>query len=563
MIPLLILGLVSKAIATSFVVKNFEAKVHHGDSAHAGLWAIEITPPKHHHFNLDAPHGAKSDGLTFETVIENPQKMVFQAEDPSLKSGKSVETVAFLCDEAKTYCLKKKVMVTLDPTQAKPLHEKFKKPVSQSTGKPGSVPNQKSGSIKKAASTAADTAITNESTAVAEAVRTGKPLLIDFFGIWCPPCNLYNETIFNTADFRKRMRDFVFLKLDADAESSFALKSRFKVGGYPTLIVARAEKNGSLIELERIVGYFPLKEFLSKLDRAYAHRMDPEEKRWAGRKLERLQSLLEQKDFDGMIALAGSDTDPSVVLYRYLAQVRRNDSWLKEEQNLSDSKKMLSAIQSGSQQLASATLLHAIDFLQSEFWLKQESYRKLALELLDQLGTRKDSELTKADQWVLRMDLFDLIGDRESAVKARKKAILEYEKGNPKLRGTGLEYAALLTLDGRYDDAKKVYQQMIAKFPQEFTFYFAAAKTYLASGDLKTARTMAEKALQYSYGDNRIRAMERWVSIMGESGLKSEAVAKGQEFLKTLTVPEGLQVRTGRYVEALKKTLKKWNGETN
>jgi len=298
------------------------------------------------------------------------------------------------------------------------------------------------------------------------------------------------------------------------------------------------------------------------LDRAYAHRMDPEEKRWAGRKVERLQSLLEQKDFDGMIALAGSDSEPSVLLYRYLAEVRRDDSWLKNEKNFTEAKRMLGSIQDGSKKLASAPLLHAIDFLQSEFWLKQELYRKLALDLLDQLGSRKDSELSKADQWVLRMDLFELVGDQDSMVKARKSAIAEYEKGNRALRGTGLEYGALLTLDGRYEDAKRVYQGLISRFPKEFTFYFAAAKTYLLSHDLKMARSMAEKALEYSYGDNRIRAMERWVTIMGESGLKAEALAKGQEFLNKLTVPEGLQVRTGRYVEALKKSLKKLNGET-
>ncbi len=550
---MLILGLIAPVQASSVMVKNFETTVHHGGSARIGLWAIEITPPKDHHFNLDAPHGAKADGLTFETVVENPQKMIFQAENEKLKSGKTVETVAFLCDEAKTYCLKKKMMVTLDSAQAKLIREKFKKKTS--------VPALKK-VAKKNDSASSDPAFTDEAAAVAEAVRTGKPLLIDFFGIWCPPCNLYNETIFNTVLFRKRIRDFVFLKMDADAESSFALKSRFKVGGYPSLIVARVEKNGTLTELDRIVGYFPPKAFFSKLDQAYVHRMDTDEKRWAGRKIERLQSLLEQKDYEGMIALAGPDIDPSVVLYRYLGEVRRNDAWLKNEMNLTEAKRMLLAIQDDSRKLASATLLHTIDFLQSEFWLKQESYRKIALNLLDQLGTRKDSELTKADQWVLRMDLFGLIGDQDSMVKARKRAIEEYEKGSLHLRGTGLEYSALLTLDGRFEEAKKIHQRMIAQFPEEFTFYFAAAKTYLMSRDLKTARSMAEKALQYSYGDNRIRAMERWVTIMGESGLKAEAVAKGQEFLKTLTVPEGLQIRTGRYVEALKKTLKKWNGDT-
>ena len=80
---------------------------------------------------------------------------------------------------------------------------------------------------------------------------------------------------------------------------------------------------------------------------------------------------------------------------------------------------------------------------------------------------------------------------------------------------------------------------------------------YLTLKDFTQARDLAEKAFQYSYGDNRIRAMDRLVSVMVEQGLKKEAMKRGQDFLKTVKVPQGLSIRTGKYIDHLKTTLAK------
>ena len=558
-LSLLLTGL-EMASATSIVVKNFDSAVHRGSVLSQGLWAIEITPPPNHHFNLDAPHSAKTGSISFDAVVESPSKIIFEAESTHLKSGTQVETVAFLCDEAKTYCLRKKVMIELNADHAKVMKQKFLKLGTKPVAIPKRVEIPKS-----------------EESAIAIAAKTGKPLLIDFYGIWCPPCNLYNETIFNTKKFAEYTRKFVFLKMDADAESSFALKSRFKVGGYPTLIIARANPKGELTEVERIVGYFPPAEFYSKLERAYAHRTDGDDVRWKGREIERLQSLWEQKRWDEILALTKSDLIPSAQLYRTLAEIKKNEKFLSDSMNLKGTQKLLDSLVSKLDQLDAVTVLHAIDLLNDEFWLKQEAYLKMATTMVDQLVSRVDaatlfvrqSELSLPDLDALRMDVLETAKDTIGAVKARKQAIADYEKlieiqakkGLRDLRGVNLEYAALLTLDGRYDDAKKVYQRFIQKYPREFTFYFASIKAHLLSKDLKKAREMAEKALQYSYGDNRIRAMERWVTVMGEMGLKSEALKKAETFLKELKAPEGLQVRTSRYIETLKKTIHQLNGE--
>src|SRR5262249_25000606 len=95
--------------------------------------------------------------------------------------------------------------------------------------------------------------------ALALAQREGKPLLIDFFGIWCPPCNRLDEEVFSNPSFQKEAHHFVLLKLDADSDLSWDLKSKYKVGGYPTLVFANPDGE----ELSRVVGFRPLPEILS------------------------------------------------------------------------------------------------------------------------------------------------------------------------------------------------------------------------------------------------------------------------------------------------------------
>ena len=172
---------------------------------------IIINPPPGHHFNLKAP----------------------------------AETSAYICDDAKTYCVKR--TIRLD-------QEARVESSSATTGAAiGGRMARKFGFIY------------NDGPKALELARkSGKPLLIDFFAIWCPPCNQLDETVFPSAAYKKLARGFVTLKLDADAEASWALKDRYKVTGYPTVIFARPD--GS--EIHRIVGYLKPAAFLKAMTAA-------------------------------------------------------------------------------------------------------------------------------------------------------------------------------------------------------------------------------------------------------------------------------------------------------
>jgi protein disulfide-isomerase len=63
------------------------------------------------------------------------------------------------------------------------------------------------------------------------AKKEKKPMILDFFGIWCPPCNELDETVFETTRFIEKAKSFQLLKIDADSDSSWKLKDKYNVGG--------------------------------------------------------------------------------------------------------------------------------------------------------------------------------------------------------------------------------------------------------------------------------------------------------------------------------------------
>jgi hypothetical protein len=98
--------------------------------------------------------------------------------------------------------------------------------------------------------------------AFAEARSRGEPVFLYWGAVWCPPCNQVKATVFNRPDFIEKSRRFVPVYLDGDLPAAQKLGARFRVGGYPTMVLLRPD--GS--ELTRLPGGVDAKKYLDLLD---------------------------------------------------------------------------------------------------------------------------------------------------------------------------------------------------------------------------------------------------------------------------------------------------------
>jgi thioredoxin-like negative regulator of GroEL len=542
-------------------VPDYEFSVSLDPASKVPRWILEFTPPSGNHFNLGAPmkataHTGSPDGaISFIRTESKKQRVRFASSDLKLKEGEEIDSSLFLCDEAKTYCIKK---IRKFPLRVTAPSEAKKKPDSAQSLK------DRDGFF-----------VNQPEVALRAAVRAKKPLLIDFYGIWCPPCNLYNENVFPSTEFRRASREFVLLKVDADDERFFKWKAHFKVGGYPTIVLTQVPSSESLIslvEVDRIVGYFGPKVFSKKMKEAMARGGRSPEERLRQSESELIAEYrrlipvrLEQKDEAGAIALirkglALLPSDPELRLRELALHKPSADLPVREA--------LLNEVLGRADSLPDSTLMVALDLALDLPEGKSFETRKAALSAVQVLEKRLDPatlmlrelELSLADLMDFKKSLLEGTGESEAVKTARVQAIQAYREllklgRDPDSRGIHLELAALLWKNGQIAEAKSIYAKFIKKFPEEFTFHHAAAGMHLELKELREARTEAELAVRFAYGDNLIRSMERLTKIMAAAGERDFAISRARSFLDKVKVEEVPGVRTARYVASFKKTL--------
>lgn len=97
--------------------------------------------------------------------------------------------------------------------------------------------------------------------AFAKAKAENKPVFLYWGAVWCPACNQVKATIFNRQTFIDRSRFFVPVYIDGDSPGAQKLGARFKVRGYPSMILFRPD--GS--EVTRLPGEVDSERYMRAL----------------------------------------------------------------------------------------------------------------------------------------------------------------------------------------------------------------------------------------------------------------------------------------------------------
>lgn len=524
MIPLALL-----VALPAFAAENMELLAGAPDSAIVNE-VVELRPAAGHHFNEEAPNrcgGARA----FEVL---PRRWRCRLEKP----GKAA-VLASVCDDAKTFCKQARFELAVTgsgkpaasaPTLAKP---------KGSHGAPAGF-------------------LTDPAAALARAQAQGKPLLVHFFAIWCPPCNELGEHTYPSAEFQAAAEDFVLVALDADAATSFAWKARFKVGGYPTVLAADA----SLRELGRVVG--------TRSGAGMAKFMGE------------MKAL---KDKPVELALKDAAKDPVAAL-RVAAWRAERGEFAEVERLLGERKDpaarlvLLNAREEGARRAGDeAGRVKAAESLLAEFpddanyarWVGLVAAADKARGAALRQSVRSSVEVWTAspalgETWFSPADLLaeeaDFVATVESTAAAKpywlKAAAAQEARAatsplGAAARGANFGRAYALGQAGEHARAAALLESLVKAYPDEFSFHYEYASALKELGQYAKAYPYARSAAERGYGDNWLRAMRLKASLELELGRPAEAAKTVDSALSEAVLPATSDVRSYRYVTELRK----------
>jgi thiol-disulfide isomerase/thioredoxin len=100
--------------------------------------------------------------------------------------------------------------------------------------------------------------------AFASASAANKPVFLYWGAQWCPPCKQLKTSVFARPDFIAKSKSFVNIYLDGDLPKAQEWGDRFRVTGYPTVVILRGDRT----EITRVSGGMDLSLYAAVLDNA-------------------------------------------------------------------------------------------------------------------------------------------------------------------------------------------------------------------------------------------------------------------------------------------------------
>ena len=108
---------------------------------------------------------------------------------------------------------------------------------------------------------------------LAQAKKRGKPVMVDFMAVWCPPCKAMEDSTFSDRAVAEKASAFVPVRIDIDEQREVASKygalaRKYGGIGIPNILFMSADGT----KLKHIVGYYGPKQLVAAMDSALAVR---------------------------------------------------------------------------------------------------------------------------------------------------------------------------------------------------------------------------------------------------------------------------------------------------
>jgi len=359
--------------------------------------------------------------------------------------------------------------------------------------------------------------------------------------------------------------------MDADAEVSWQWKADFKIGGYPTVVLAVLDQNQDLKEIGRLVGYRPLKQTL----------------KW-------LKDQRELRDHPVHTVKAEIDALPVKLQGHRQKELQRIGQWLADRGEYESAQPYFAGVKTkegkkakldAQLQIAKKTddrdqISRTLKALIAGFADAPE-YAGWVLDLMDiaptdakaLLGKAKksldgwrknpnlaESDYSPGDLWEIEGALFEAASDKASAQAAYASGAKYFDdlakKSHLKVaRGARLEQAYCYLKAGNSTEAKKLYENLIEIYGNEFTFNYNYANALFQLKEYDRAHELAVKAEENAYGDNWLRAVALRAKINLARNRATQAHADLQKALAQVVLPPLTHIRSHRYVAQLRKLL--------
>lgn len=372
--------------------------------------------------------------------------------------------------------------------------------------------------------------------AVAEARRSGRPILLDFGAVWCPPCNLLSAELLHAEPTPDIVERFVVAELDVDDASSWPLKDRYGVGGYPTLVVVDADG----AELGRTVGYrgvdatsLWMEGVLNGAMRAPEGAPSPRQAAdlaWAAVRTQRFE--------EGEHYLEIAASEPELVSFRLarfgMEPTPEDARWLAER--APDA---------------------AMDWVPRAMRISEQAGVREAIESAIDHALLDASTMEAADLLQFRAELAsdEAAPALFAASAALVRSMMDGDPGHDKGLYGWLAY--LTEHAGDRAAALGILEAARDAFPEEPTFHTSLSRMYLRGEMAEEALAEADRAMEMSWGDNRLTAATVRTKALLALGREVEAREFVVGVLEALPVPaEGVDVRTHRMRGALESLVR-------